>query len=297
MIRVKKYIRKVFAPVSRLLLDVFRYTPIKRFIQPIAEKLHRGMTAQGIKKIKYLGFNWRLNIANFLERDIYLENWELPETALCKNKIKEGMVVFDIGANIGYYSVLYSSYVGENGKVYAFEPIKHYFQHLKEHLEMNNVTNVQAEKLILSDKKGVLEIFPGESSARVDLPDGDQSAWKKHLKEEVLTITIDEYVKEQNIGRLDFIKLDVDGHESFVLEGAKRTLEEYSPLILLEFCEEHQSGAGRTCKQQLDLITSYKYDLYDIHTMEKINDLQSFEKRLRDNYDRSFDVLCIKHAT
>lgn len=291
---IKKYIRKGFSPLSRLLLDVFRDTPLKRIIQPIAVKLHRGMSARGIKRIKYLGFNWRLDIRNFLERDIYLENWELPETALCKSKIKKDMIVFDIGANIGYYSVLYSSFVGKNGKVYAFEPVNHYYQHLIEHLNMNHIENVQAEKVILSNKKGFLEIFPGESSARVDLPDGDQSAWKKHLKEEVQTITIDEYVKEKGITRLDFVKLDVDGHESFILEGAKDTLSKFSPLILLEFCEEHQSGAGRTCQDLLRIITSYNYNLYDIHSMVLISDLVAFEKMLRGKYYQSFDVLCIK---
>lgn len=290
--RRKLLINKLLAPFARVLLDIFRYTFFKRFILALANKLHRGISAKGIKNIRYLGYKWRLDIGNFLERDIYLEKWELPETKLCAQIIEKNMVVFDIGANIGYYTLLFSKLAGETGIVYAFEPIKKYYEHMLFHLKINKVQNVRPEKLILSSTEGKLTIFPGESSARIDLPQGDQSAWKKHLQETVETTTLDRYVQKNEIAKLNFIKIDVDGHEVAVLKGAEESIKKFYPVILLEFCEEHQQGAGKSGKELLDLIISFGYDLYDVQNHEKIIDLQAFEKKILDIYPDSIDVLC-----
>jgi len=161
------------------------------------------------------------------ESSVFEEN----STKIVKTFIKRGDVVLDIGANIGYYSVIMSKLVGEKGKVVSFEPTRHYRDVLEKNIKINKLTNVQVYKFGLSNRKQELEISIGDSSATLHEP---QETIINKKREMIQLYSLDECINELDIDRIDFIKIDVDGHESAFLEGAIKSIEQYNPIILLE---------------------------------------------------------------
>jgi FkbM family methyltransferase len=145
------------------------------------------------------------------------------------------MTAMDIGANNGYYTLLMARRVETKGQVIAFEPSPREFQRLRRHIWMNRCTNVLAEQLGVADRCGsralfvVNGIWPARNSLR-------PAKALNPLPVDVNTTTVDAYLsRHSEITRIDFIKLDVEGAELEVLEGAQGLLSGHShPVILCE---------------------------------------------------------------
>lgn len=143
----------------------------------------------------------------------------------------EGLIVADVGGNIGNHTLDFSTYAA---KVYTFEPVDRTFALLKQNVEQNNISNVTLINRALSDEVGVAEIFivPENIGA---------SSFDERIvgseKVEVIKIIGDDYFIEQNIERLDFIKIDVEGHEERALKGLMKTIQRFRPVILMEWCD------------------------------------------------------------
>ena len=145
-------------------------------------------------------------------------------------QIQKGDIVIDAGANIGMFSAL-ASHLG--GIVYAFEPVKEIREkYLEKTAQLN--PNINIVPLALSNKNGEVEI-------EVNLTNiGGSSivlSRKDSVKEIVKTITLDDWVKQNNIPRIDFIKADIEGAERLMLEGAQWVLKTYAPKLAI--CTYH----------------------------------------------------------
>jgi FkbM family methyltransferase len=202
----------------------------------------------------------------WLDKKVYLDRciidsgvFEPTSTALVKKIVKKGDVVLDIGANIGYYSVLLSKIVGEKGKILCFEPTSCYQKTLNLNLSANKISNVEVYRFGLSDEKKKLTIYIGECSATMH-PAGNNSTG---VTEEIELLTLDEFIMDSNLKRIDFIKIDVDGHEPLFFNGAWRTLDQYDPIILLEISHLHYKKAGFTAWDFYESITKRGYLIYD----------------------------------
>lgn len=153
------------------------------------------------------------------------------ETELVKNLVKPGMVVVDVGANIGYFTVIFAKLAGNAGKVYAFEPDPYNYDLLSRNIKLNNLSNVVLIPRALSDRAGKIKLFLDKTNL------GNMSFASQNISDdggeiEVETITLDDYLGGQNA---DLIKIDVQGAEGLVLSGAGKTLENSHPKILMEF--------------------------------------------------------------
>jgi len=137
---------------------------------------------------------------------------------------KLGDVVFDIGAYVGDTALWFSKAVGSHGKVYAFEPEPRNFAKLKANLERNKVTNVIPLQLALSENEGEMQVATGGSSSTITQAGTGTS---------VKVTTIDRFVETNKISQVDFIKMDVEGHELKVLEGAHETIKTFKPSLAL----------------------------------------------------------------
>ena len=151
--------------------------------------------------------------------------------------VARGQTVFDVGANFGSYTRLFSKLVGRRaGGVYAFEPVAASMKRLQQAVQgINNVTLV---------KKG-LGLVP--QKATIFIPNGDlgQSSLAKHhvgswsgdascAEETIEMTTLDLFVEENGIQRLDFLKVDVEGGEASVLKGGEKTIRQFLPTLYLE---------------------------------------------------------------
>lgn len=149
--------------------------------------------------------------------------------------LKPGMVAIDCGAHIGEYTLLFAYLVGERGEVHAFEPDPRVFPYLDENVRMNNLLNVFVNKLALAEcEKEISFILEDDPTASHIIREGMN--WKKSGQlVNVKGISLDAYARERGLRRIDAIKIDVEGAELAVLEGAVESLQKFQPgLIFVE---------------------------------------------------------------
>ena len=160
--------------------------------------------------------------------------FEPGETELVKGLLKPGMVVADIGANIGYFSLIASRCVGESGRVYSFEPHPGNFELINKSVAANGYTNVTPMNKAVSEKSGTMRFFIDTSnSANGSFGEGNVPGEKPGI--DVETVTLDEFFASAERRRPDFIKMDAQGAEGLILAGGDTVLSEAPLQILLEF--------------------------------------------------------------
>jgi len=232
-----------------------------------------------------------LNVTGYVDRCIINEGiFEKKSVQWLPYLLKEGDIVLDIGANIGYYSVLISKIIGKTGFIYAFEPTKHFCTILKNNLDENKINNVEIFEYGLSNKNQELEIFIGPSSATLHEPEGYEVI---EGKEKIKLTTLDEFVKDKNLNRIDFIKIDVDGHEPLFFEGAWSSLDKFSPIILCEISHLHYFTAGFTAWDFYREVRKHNYHIYHEDKLE-IMDTENMFLRKCANFDRSTNIILSK---
>jgi len=173
---------------------------------------------------------------------VYLNQSEPEQTAAFVAEVKEGDTVFDIGANVGYYSILASGLVGKTGVVAAFEPSPRNLRFLQEHVDLNKTENVKIMPFACSATSGIATFHNGPNPAMGSL---DQVGGEEIT---VVTETIDEVAEKTGL-RPDVMKIDVEGGEADVLKGAVRTIESNRPAI---FLSTHSLDLRTSCHEWLN---------------------------------------------
>lgn len=189
------------------------------------------------------GVRWLLDLKEGIDFSIYLLGGFEPGTLrLYKTVVAtyRPQVVFDIGANVGAHTLPLANLVaGYGGRVYAFEPTRWAYEKLLVNIQLNpdlagHIVPIQA-MLVAHDNEAV------EPSIYSSWPLSDSSDLHPvHRGQSMSTsgasaIPLDHVVKEQKLERLDFIKLDVDGHEPEVLTGGWASIEAYKPIVMMEW--------------------------------------------------------------
>jgi len=238
-------------------------------------------------------YEWHDGRRMWLASDRYLEreiietgSFEPSGTAVVRRLVKPGDVVFDVGANVGYYTVLMAKLVGEGGRVVAFEPTAHYRSVLERNVQVNELTNVVVLPHGLSSTVTSARAHIGESSATLHwVADSEPSA-----SEDVLLRPLDDVVSGLGIARLDFIKIDVDGHEPAILQGAWNTLARFDPVVFFEVSHENYLEYGVTAWDFYDMLVARGYRL---HSERDLHEYESKRAFLREcgNFDRSANVV------
>lgn len=177
---------------------------------------------------------------------VYFNKMETEQTTEMLGTLSAGKTFFDIGANVGYYTILASRLVGPSGKVVSFEPLVRNLSFLHRHVELNNAANVKIMPFAVSSENSILRFSAGQNSAMGHL---DPSGAGDIL---VPTVTLDDIVKELGVAP-DVMKIDVEGAEVEVLRGADRVLTEARPAI---FLSTHSPELRAQCTE---LLSSYGY--------------------------------------
>lgn len=169
-----------------------------------------------------------------------------PETIEWMNRFKDNGVFFDIGANIGIYT-LYSACRHPDLSVFAFEPVSNNYASLLRNVWANNYSNVKSFHVALSDKECLTELYLsdlriGNSGAQINSPVDDKGGGFEALRvENVLCVSIDRLVQQFGFPIPSYVKIDVDGHESDILNGMSSTLRsEFLKSLLVEFNSQDQ---------------------------------------------------------
>lgn len=166
--------------------------------------------------------------------DMAMARYEPGTTRLFQETVKPGMVVVDIGAHVGYYTLLAAKQVGPTGKVYAFEPEPGNHTILLKNIGMNSYDNVVATPMAVSDQTGSSTLYI------TALDSGRHSVYHHGLPEKgiatVETTTLDVFLESEGWPSIDLIKIDVEGAEVAVLDGMNQLMEKNSDLkLIVEF--------------------------------------------------------------
>ena len=151
-----------------------------------------------------------------------------------KDVVRPGWTAVDIGANIGYSTLLLASCVGPTGRVLAFEPLPQNFKMLEENIQLNGHTNIRAEHLALMDQPGQVELRTATAGALSWTASSMTEASQAVESQSVEAVTLDDYAQRNSIAKIDFIKMDVEGAEAAVIAGMNAILIQQKPLMLVE---------------------------------------------------------------
>ena len=168
--------------------------------------------------------------------DFYQLIWVLlGQYSIPQCDVKENDIVFDVGAHIGFFS--YFALQKGAKEVYAFEPNPYVFEILKKHAEMWS-DKIKPFEIALSFQNGEVELFVYEKIGlgSTILQNRENSSLKFNRYNEsirVKTMTLDSFVKEYNVERVDFIKIDAEGSEREILKGAKETIKKFKPRMAI----------------------------------------------------------------
>lgn len=212
---------------------------------------------------------------------IYYQGFSEPDTAQFIQKIlKPGMTFVDIGAHIGEYTLLSAEILGDSGHIYAFEPQPKIYSLLESNIKVNHLKKISIESCALSNQEGNVQftIFsePSVSSIKTDLPNSSEQNYRITNTIQVPTITLDSYFESLE-NQIDLIKLDVEGAELMVFQGANKYLElseVTAPIWLFEFSPRNYKDFGYDAKDLFSLLESYGYMIYEynngqLHSISK----------------------------
>lgn len=216
------------------------------------------------------------------------------ETEVLAREIKAGDVVVDIGANIGYHTLLFARGVGKAGKVYAFEPVPENFSILEKNVALNGYGNVERVPKAVSDVTGVQTLYLCESSS------GMHQIFDAHAGRntiEVETVRLDDYFSDYN-GRIDFIKMDIEGAEGKAVQGMLHVLSTHKTSKLsTEFYPKALQDAGTDPELYLKQLQGMGFHLYEINEqqrrLDKV-DISELVKRASVVRDFVINLLCLR---
>ena len=192
------------------------------------------------------GWKW---IVGSGEHGYWLGWYEIRKRQAFETAIPEGAVVYDIGANVGYYSLIAAVVSGQNGHVYAFEPLPRNVDYLRKHVTLNKMADrITVFDVAVSDQSGEAAFNLGASTSMGHLAETGEIKVKQ--------VRLDDMVAVGEIKPPDYMKVDVEGAEFDVLNGARKLLEQYKPVIFLD--THNREAHNATVK----LLNEIDYDIY-----------------------------------
>lgn len=290
----KKYPYRI--PVRVRFFNIFRYLFTIRFFENILvyglsdyKSFWRRLIppvylyAQGsMRKAERDGIKFQLDLSRLIDHSAFFKILNEPAWQNLFRIIKPGFVVFDIGANIGFLTLNFAR-TCHQGRVVAFEPDSQNFERLEHNVKLNDFTNIDLYKLALGSQPESRELYklyennPGANR----ILSGEHHAKFPH--EKVSVMTLDRMVEELSLQHLDLLKIDVEGFEMFVLQGAEESIKKWRPILFVELAEVNLNEHGLSARQLIEYIEQLNYDVLDARTMEKID---------RSKPDHHTDLIC-----
>jgi FkbM family methyltransferase len=213
------------------------------------------------------GIVWELDLREGIDFAIYLQGgFEPAALREYRRVVKPGSVALDIGANIGSHTLPLAQIVGPSGRVYSFEPTDYAFEKQQRNLSLNRDLSkrVKAIQALLIGRHPRQKPQAIPSSWPLDGASGTElhpvHLGRFNTLEGAQVFRLDDWIAKEQPPKVDFVKMDVDGYEIDVIEGAAETLSRHTPIIMMEFAPHVFPERGRSFKELLDalLILGYR---------------------------------------
>ncbi len=237
---MKNFLIPLFSFVARILpLPVkqafYRFPLLARLIRgSINAAVEAGLSEVEIAAGDLKGYKILLNLK--MEKSRWLGTYEPELAAAVREFLRPDMTVYDVGANIGYVSLLLAHQVRPHGKVFAFEALPANIERIRRNVALNALeSRITLVPQAVADRSGELTFFVHASVGMGKVAGSAGRRDERYSAEiRVPALSLDEFVYEQGHPSPDAIKMDIEGGEVLALPGMKRLLAEYHPLMLLE---------------------------------------------------------------
>ncbi len=212
----------------------------------------------------------------------YIVDWE--EFNLISDYVKNGDVVADIGANMGFYTIWMSKFIGEKGSIHSFEPDSKNFQRLNQNIAINKLNeHVLANEVAVSDSAGTISFTKNL--------DGENHISKLGVENTkvITSVSLDDYFQEKKLSRISYMKIDIEGFEYMALMGASGLLKNRSIDIIQIEINKAMVHSGIGVEKLLQLLEQYDYTLcrYDVKGKKLV---EMGYNDLRENYFAVHDI-------
>ncbi len=231
------------------------------------------------------GFKMVIYPTSIIDENFYWGDFETDNLVFFRNLVKEEMVIFDIGANVGLYSLTAAAKMKDSIKIYAFEPAEIPLNRLNDNIELNNFKNISVHNVGVSDREGTVEFNICEDDAYNSI--GSSPMQEISKKVEINVTSINSFCQANNIDRIDIIKIDTEGAELLILRGGGEIFEsENAPILFCEYNRLTASGYDYTLRDYEEQLKAYNYKIFEI----KEGNLIGFDPAVSDNSN----ILCLK---
>ncbi len=265
-IKVLRWIYSIIKAVDQANIPLLRIVPsdTKR---KLARKIYRPLTSTLPEVIALKGV--LLHIPRNLAYSYVLHEHEPQTQQIIQKFVKPGMTVVDVGANIGYLTLLMAKIVGPAGKVYAVEPGRDNLAYLHKNIELNGVRNVRILPVAAGAERQSRNLYLRKAGTLHSLYENNQAIAETM---QVQVAPLDELVQEKQI---DFVKIDVEGGEIDVLRGMSKILQ-FNPglRLIVEWNPSALKRAGHEAEELPNLLHKIGFHISVIN--EDVNGLQSF---------------------
>jgi len=220
--------------------------------------------------------------------------YEEFETAVVKKLIEKNDIVVDIGANIGYYTLIFARAVGKEGKVFAFEPEPTNFDLLTKNLEINNYKNVVFVKKAVSKRNEKTCLYINNENlgghTMIDFKESNDFI-------EIESVRLDDYFNDLDV-KINFIKIDIEGFEIEAIKGMTSILRKNDDVkMMIEFNPYLIKKFGWDAKKFLNLLEGCHFQVYNIEKKNRIvcpTDFEELQKKCKPIEGNNTNLLCVK---
>jgi len=212
----------------------FPYRGLKYFLK-MAKWL--SITDKTYKKKLPEGFYMLLTPSEHIQQQLFWYGYyEKTLGDLVKKILQPGDVFLDIGANIGYFSLLAAN-KEPTSKIISFEPVENLFQKLEKNISINNIRNITGLQVAIGEINEEKELFISAPD-NLGMSSFQQPENYSGRKEKIRVINIDHWFKTARLSRVDLIKLDIEGSELAALKGMREVLQNFKPMVIVEINPE-----------------------------------------------------------
>jgi FkbM family methyltransferase len=234
---------------------------------------------QGLAKIPYapvpvrmktsetdeVEFWWSYVVPFFDARRGFFEYWghDLGDLRYLWRILRPGMVFFDIGAHHGLYTLVAAKRLGADGTVVAFEPSAREFRRLRLHLRLNGMRSVRAEPIAvgaMASKQNFFQVISGDNTRGGLRPPASSD---RVSETSVETTRLDDYVARLALDRVDLVKLDVEGGELEVLQGASSVLAKFRPIFICEVLDATTQVWGYNAREIVLMFQRFDFQIFE----------------------------------
>jgi len=264
-------------------------TKSKIFIAKIISKLITFFISKNQTVVRNK-IKWNLNLNEGIDLSIFLfGNSEKKILNLSKlfSKRNDPLIIIDIGANIGSVSLILAKKF-KDSKVYAIEPTNYAFNKLSTNLDLNDdlKDRVFLKQLFVSENKKPQKVWSSWNFEKSNNKHQKHMGTLKEIKQNSY-IRLEEFIETEKLTSVDFIKLDVDGHELDVLKSGEKSLAKIKPVIFIEIAPYLYTEFGYSCEELIKFIKNLNYNFYD-ENLNKVEDISSIIKNIKDGSSKNF---------